>query len=239
MRNTTRHDAILNKNTCDIPVHVVGVGGVGSEIVRSLAKLGVGLRSEFHLYDGDVVEAHNLPNQAYHELDVGQKKVTALLPHILSWGGIELGKNVRAHPHYVGERVPFAGIVFLALDSMGARRDICEQSLWENADVGLVIETRIDTSFIIVHALDPNNSAHTKRWTDTWYSDDEREDDGGCGTHLAINPTVSIAANHAVWLFIRAVAVHHGTEDYIPNKLVIDLRALTMRTEYWDEAPTA
>ena len=56
------------------PVHVIGLGGIGSALVLPLVKLG--LRSELHLWDDDAtVEPHNIPAQLlYRRSDVGKPK---------------------------------------------------------------------------------------------------------------------------------------------------------------------
>ncbi len=60
-------------------VAVVGLGGLGSNIAVSLARLGVG---HLYLYDFDKVELSNLNRQYYFLGDVGQYKADALAIHL-------------------------------------------------------------------------------------------------------------------------------------------------------------
>ena len=56
-------------------VGVVGIGGIGSPIALTLAKMGVG---EIVVWDYDKVEIHNTGSQLYRKQDVGFNKVEAL-----------------------------------------------------------------------------------------------------------------------------------------------------------------
>lgn len=58
------------------PVHLIGVGGIGSAVVFPLLKLGI---HELHVWDSDKVEPRNIPAQLVYRLsDVGTSKVEAL-----------------------------------------------------------------------------------------------------------------------------------------------------------------
>ena len=58
-RQLTLFDPSLYK---DVPVVVVGVGGIGSGVLMGLAKMGV---SNITVYEDDLIERHNIPNQFY------------------------------------------------------------------------------------------------------------------------------------------------------------------------------
>jgi tRNA A37 threonylcarbamoyladenosine dehydratase len=58
-----------------IAITVIGAGAVGSCTVLALAKSGA---ERIVVYDDDVIEAPNLPNQWYRLADVGRPKVIAL-----------------------------------------------------------------------------------------------------------------------------------------------------------------
>lgn len=79
--------------------------------------------SNFTLFDFDDVEEHNLSSQAYQVNHVGWRKIDALGSMMLA-----LNPDVRVSPNYV----PFTGkeqeghILISAVDSMVARRKICE-----------------------------------------------------------------------------------------------------------------
>lgn len=72
----SRHEGIFDPSALeDQGVLIVGVGSVGSEFARLLARSGV---RRFHLVDPDTVSATNLTRSTYVAADVGGLKVDAL-----------------------------------------------------------------------------------------------------------------------------------------------------------------
>lgn len=64
-----------HENISNSKIAVLGLGGIGSWLVETLARCGIG---EFTLIDPDVVDESNLPRQAlYLESDIQNKKVDA------------------------------------------------------------------------------------------------------------------------------------------------------------------
>ena len=102
-----------------ILLHVAGLGAVGSHLVAELYKIPELLgKLKIVGYDFDIVEQHNLANQAYGQIDVGLPKAEALAEIF----GIET-ENMK-YPAYA----PAPDILVMAVDSMQARRDIYYQS---------------------------------------------------------------------------------------------------------------
>ena len=100
----------------DTPVTVIGAGATGSWLVLQLAKLGI---SNITVWDFDVVEEHNIPNQLFGLPDVGHHKVIALANHV----ELETGLKIKIHDKkFEGGRL--SGYVFLMVDSMKGRKDI-------------------------------------------------------------------------------------------------------------------
>ena len=54
---------------------ILGCGATGSNIAMLAARMGF---VEFQLWDADVVESHNLPNQVFDNCQIGTSKVLAL-----------------------------------------------------------------------------------------------------------------------------------------------------------------
>ncbi len=201
--DTKRHDMLFNKEAFDKPVHIIGVGGVGSHVVLELAKLGVGTHPQntVDFYDGDIIEPHNVSSQAYGTKRIGMPKVEALSHQFTSWSDGNVGVP---HPHFVEGRIPLSGVVFSCLDTMQARKDICEASIWRNPDITLFIETRMDANNAIVFAFDPNNEDHIGIWEEYWFPDSEANDEaGGCGSHQSAITAVTITASLAVQQMIH------------------------------------
>ncbi len=203
--DTTRHDTLFNRHAFNKPLHLIGAGGVGSHVALHLAKLGVGTHPQntLDLYDGDAIEPHNIANQAYSTEHIGQKKVEALAQQFAAWSG---GNTARAHPQFVEGSIPLSGVVFTCLDTMQARKNICETSIWRNPDVELLIETRMDAGNAIVFTLDPNNEEHIAIWEEYWFPDADANDQAGCGGHQSVITAVTITASMAVQQMIHHVA---------------------------------
>ena len=226
--NTLRHDGITPEILYTTPIHVIGTGGVGSHVVELLTRMQLA-RPGLYLYDGDVVEAHNPPNQQFTREHIGQSKVSALAKQAAVWSDDQV--PLHANFGMVTEPLSLSGIVFLCLDSMAARRSICEQSLFKNSAVKLVIETRMDASLAEVWIFDPNNTVHEQCWLTYWFPDSEAENEVGCGGHYAIPTATSMTANLAV-----QVLLNHFKEPQpspTPNRLRLNLRDWRLDTKIW------
>lgn len=228
MLDTRRHDSLFDKNSFTHDVHVIGVGGIGSAVVRQLAKLGVGTNNDFHVWDGDTVAPHNICNQAYDPADVGKLKVDAIAEHAADWGG---GLRLIRHPIMVTEQIPFSGIVFLCVDSMAARKQICEQSLFRNPQMQFAIEPRMDASHGQVHSFDPCNEEHMKWWQYYLFSDNEAMDEVSCNGQLSVISTVEIVASIAVNQLIAYAREENAHAS--PNQVQLDLRSWELLAYYW------
>ena len=56
----SRHKELFNPYYFNTPVTIIGAGATGSWLALMLAKLGI---QDITVYDFDVVEEHNVPNQ--------------------------------------------------------------------------------------------------------------------------------------------------------------------------------
>ena len=111
--NHLRQLDIIDPAKLDLPIHIIGCGSVGSWTALTLAKTGA---SNLILWDFDVVEGHNIPNQVYRPADVGRPKVEALADVIDAMTG-----NAVTIRNQRFEGVVDSGIVILAVDSMDVR----------------------------------------------------------------------------------------------------------------------
>lgn len=70
-----RHAGWVGPEDLNDTLTIIGCGAVGSNLALIAAKMGF---HEFDLWDADIVEPHNLANQAYDVEHIGMKKVAAL-----------------------------------------------------------------------------------------------------------------------------------------------------------------
>ncbi len=116
-----------------IPITVIGAGAVGSFTTLALAKSGA---ERVCVFDDDVVEAHNLPNQWYRLADVGRKKVEALRELVFDMTGV----TIDAQPDR-STGTPATEVTLCCVDSMDVRKRIWQgltprPSLYVDARMG-------------------------------------------------------------------------------------------------------
>lgn len=201
-------------------VDVVGCGATGSRIALSLAKLGI---ENIHLWDDDVVEEHNIPNQVFDLGDVGKFKVVALAEKIRS----ATGTAVVVHQERVDGTQLLGEIVFLLVDSMESRKAIWEGTLKYKLATTFLVETRMGADEGRVYTLSPNRLEHVNAWEKTLYSDGEAEV-SACGASVSVGPTAEIISGLAVWQLVRWFAVQDGAIDDLDNQIIFNLRPMML-----------
>lgn len=87
MLDYNRQDKIFNPENQRFKIVVFGAGSLGSFITLNLAKLGF---NDIVVYDTDIVERWNIPNQFYRYSDIGKKKTTALKEIVKDFTGITI-----------------------------------------------------------------------------------------------------------------------------------------------------
>ena len=111
--NHLRQLDIIDPGMLNIPIHIIGCGSVGSWTALTLAKIGA---TQLTLWDFDVVEEHNIPNQAFRPADIGRPKVEALGEIIEVMTGNAARPQKRRFDGLVDQ-----GMVVVAVDSMDGR----------------------------------------------------------------------------------------------------------------------
>lgn len=202
------------------PVTIIGAGATGSWLALCLAKLGI---TDITVYDFDIVEEHNVPNQAFNLYNVGMPKVDALNKLIID--SVNTPINVK-NAKFTNQRV--SGIVFLMVDSMAGRKEIWENSLRLKPSVQLVIEPRMGLDMGRIYNVNPTSLAQIKAYEDTYYSDDEAEV-SACGTSMTV---VTTAMSIAAYCARQLINFHNGEE--LDNEILIDLKYNNLITTKWE-----
>lgn len=216
--NITRHIEVFSPDDFnDRKVDVVGVGASGSRIAISLAKLGI---RNIRVWDPDIVEAHNVPNQAYGVDDLGKLKVEALKEIIFRQTGIEIAtRAVR-----VDGTQALGDIVFLLTDTMSSRKQIWQAGLRYKSRTKLMIETRMGADKGRVYAITPTRPAHVRGWERASAYGDEVAEASHCGATISVGPTAEYLSGLAVWQLIRWFAVEQKkTDAVLENELIFAL----------------
>lgn len=172
----TRQAAILDPQVAkETHVTICGLGTVGSHAAVELARLGIGSMT---VIDGDVVEAHNLPSQAYTLEDVDRPKAQALAQRIaaVSEAQVEVQEQMLS-----GGEVFKPGPVILAVDNMEARKDILELSVANIIDHPLLIDGRMGGKMWQLLAFDPSEPKNIANWLEGYYFPQQEAAEIPCG----------------------------------------------------------
>jgi threonine dehydrogenase-like Zn-dependent dehydrogenase len=197
------------------PVTVIGCGGIGSPTVLALAKMGC---ADITIYDDDLVEVHNLPNQLHKMDHVGQPKVDGFSKVVEEFTGFK--------PKAVVERVssshPLEGVVISGVDSMKARQEIW-QAVKYNPLVKLYIDARMGAEVCRIYSVQPVDPTDVRRYESSLYSDEEALD-APCTERSIIYNVFVIAGliGNQVKKFAKGEALE--------KEIIFDLVTLTLLT---------
>ena len=95
---------------------VAGIGGIGSNLVFQLARLGV---AGLTIYDHDVVEEGNMSGQMFGESNIGQYKVTAISDIVARFNNV---CPILSIPDFFTSSTTTGDIMMCGFDSMEARK---------------------------------------------------------------------------------------------------------------------
>jgi len=218
--NILRHMNVFNPDDFDHEVHVIGAGALGSWVVMMLAKLGL---KNITVYDFDIVESHNIPNQLFYMCDVGMTKLSALFAHVLTATNTQIkyveGKQARIDT--------LKGVVIMCVDSMKSRKEIYETSIKRNKDVDFLIEARMAADGCAIYSLNPNDSTHIKKYKDTFY-DDANTEVSACGSTSTVGATAMYTSSMMTWLLIN-----FGNNEKSPNEIMSSTQYFNILTDTW------
>lgn len=206
---------LVSPDRLRFPVTVVGVGGIGSPVALALAKMGI---RRLTLYDPDVVEAHNLPNQMYRLRDVGRPKVEALAEL--------LGELASTEVRPIREAVTdqrLEGVVVSAVDTMAARDQIWRDAIRYRGSVPLYVEARMGGEVSRVLAVRPADPDDVRFYETTLYTDQAATEDP-CTAQAIIYTTFGVAA-----LVANQVKRHAQDEPIEPDQ-IFDFVTLSLLT---------
>lgn len=109
--------------THPITISLIGAGGTGSLIIARLARLDFILQElgfagiHVTVYDGDIVEYHNIGRQNFLKSDIGKFKASCLVEKV----NFAYGLDWEAYNQFVGENIPEANITITAVDNADFR----------------------------------------------------------------------------------------------------------------------
>lgn len=217
-----RHQPIFDPANHNHDIHIIGCGATGSRIFMALVELGC---TNIHCYDFDVVEDHNLANQAFLTKHVGMLKVDACADLY----ELKTGRKPPGTMTFHNVKLPDAkledmeGVVFLLTDTMSSRQEIYDHCIYGNPLIDCVVETRMASTHGNIFILNPQDDEMSKWWVGTLIDDGEAEL-SPCGQPMSVGTTASIIANMAVmqymWFFADPLAGNKQTDIYLKPLLI-------------------
>jgi len=164
-------------------VTLIGVGSVGSFLALSLSKMGI---ERMVLYDPDLIEEHNISNQFFRTISLGNYKVSEIQSAMLMYG---LSKDIEAHQEIFDETKEISTeIVISSVDSMEARRKIWEAL--RNKQI-LYIDTRMAGEYFRIYSLRADNEESIKKYEETLIHPDV---EAPCGARTIIYNVLQISS---------------------------------------------
>lgn len=182
-------------------IHIIGCGAVGSTIAELLARTGL---SKITLYDFDKVESHNIANQMFTADDIGKYKVDAL-KELMVRINPDAERDIKVVKEgYTGQRL--SGYVFLAVDNIDLRREICEKNV-RNQYIKAVFDVRIRLEDAQHYAADWKNQQMVDNLLASMqFTHEEAQAEtprSACNLELSIAPTVRDICSKCVINFIN------------------------------------
>ena len=118
-----------------IEIHLVGLGGTGSQLLTNLARMHLSMIAEGHpggltvgVYDPDRVTPSNVARQLFYKADIGRYKADVLVNRVnLAYGTVWDAHPVRYEviaEQYAVKGISPCDVLITAVDTAKARRDI-------------------------------------------------------------------------------------------------------------------
>lgn len=200
-------------------LNIIGCGAVGSNVAMIAARMGW---SKFQLWDLDIVENHNLPNQAYCISDLRKPKVVALKDRLLEFNP---QVNVTIHNKWF---VPaedadlVVGPLVLAADTMKLRKEATDVFSY-NTDIPQVVEARLGFIYAEIHNINPFSPEDIEKWV-AGLKDDSEIAEGPCNLRLCSTLVQLVAATMVHYLCVLPASQRAGKEAKLPFQTKVMLQ---------------
>ena len=195
------------------PIHIIGIGAIGSTIATMLVRMGV---EQLHLYDIDQVEMKNICNQEYFDANVGQDKLEALSNNLTL-----INPQIECISHKKGWEpgTRLTGYVFMCVDNIDLRREIVEDNL-HNKYLRAIFDFRMRLTDAQHYAADFKNFDYLLKTMNFTHEEAKAETPiSACGTDLNVITTVRTICSLGLSNFINYIK-----EDNLHKMIIVDLK---------------
>lgn len=203
--NLNKHREFFDPEEIKDPIHIIGVGAIGSNIVNQLVRLGF---TDINIHDFDKVSEHNLTNQLFNHEDIGEYKTEAV-----SKMANKINPKIKLGINNIGwnKETNLTGHVILAVDSIELRKQILEQNQ-NNVNIKSFSDYRMGLEEAQHYFADPSSSVAVTKLLNTMNFKDDEQDVvvSACGTTLSVLPTIQSIVSFGVMNLLKFIK----TNDY-------------------------
>ena len=212
LRFLRQQDVVDAEKLSSVQVTLIGLGSIGSVTGLYLAKMGVVSLTTF---DADIVDIHNVSNQAYGMSDVGLLKADAFSVLVENQTGLLLntiGMQYDGRQH--------TGIVISAVDSMKSREAIWK-AIRDQPQVQLYVDARMGLETLVVHTVRPQIREDRVRYSQTIVPDEQAYQEPCTARTICYTP---LMAASVVCNLVKRFVNH----EQVPSQVTLDLTTYTM-----------
>lgn len=198
--NLNKHREFFDPEEIKDPIHIIGVGAIGSNLLNQLVRLGF---TNITIYDFDKVSEHNLTNQLFNKEDIGEYKTNAMVDM-----AFKINPNITINSDVLGwhEETKLSGHVILAVDSIELRKQILEQNQ-NNVNIKSFSDYRMGLEEAQHYFADPSSSVAVTKLLNTMNFKDDEQDVvvSACGTTLSVLPTIQSIVSFGVMNLLKFI----------------------------------
>lgn len=214
-----RHNAFFGPEDAEgFYLNIIGVGATGSWVGLLAAKMGW---HNFRIWDADIVESHNCPNQIYGSKHLGLPKVDAFEQVIKEFNPLAV---VEKHNHFFEAEKHINELedaVFVAVDSLAARKDIIS-NISSNPLVDIVFETKMGFTHAEMNIFSSEDTKTIDNYLAQLKTDDEVPD-SACNERIITTLVSIVSSNVAHSLCDYYSSIRRKTHFNLPKKSVFNL----------------
>lgn len=209
-----RHEGRVGPADFTDPIHIIGCGAVGSNGALLLCNMGW---QHFVFYDNDIVEDYNVSNQAFYARHIGMKKTEALKEVLLD---VNPAVTVEIRDRFFSSELDggIEGAVFIATDTMAARKDIFNV-INMNPLITAVAEIRLGFDHGECAVLDPLDIVQLESWYNGLCNDEDVEE-GPCNLRICTT-LVWNKVSEAVQQITEFYAARRHGETWVHNPRLV------------------
>lgn len=220
--NFMRHASYFGpEDASDKSLTIIGAGATGSWVALIAAKMGW---HNFSIWDSDLVESHNLPNQVYGVEHIGMQKVDAL-EQVLKTFNPQC--SVTKHNEFfigtnLDHKETLEDYVYVAVDSLSARKDIISNCL-HLPFTDLIFETKMGFQHAEINIFSPSNEQAINSYLGMLKNDDEVQE-SACDAKIITTLTTIVASTLVHALCGHASLSRRSEDTFYDSKQIISLQ---------------